>query len=81
MLEKSQQKERGWCREGDLLKKVLEAVKKDLWVVLLDIVAVNLSYFLALIIRFYVGGFLRPVAVDRYLPAWIAFTPCYSVSP
>lgn len=67
----------GW--EGDLLKKILEAVKKDLWVVLLDIIAVNLSYYLALLIRFYVNFQLRPVAVDRYLPAWISFTPWYTV--
>lgn len=61
------------------MKKFLDAIKRDLWVVLLDVVAVNLSYFLALIIRFYVGGFLRPVAVDRYLPAWLGFTPFYTV--
>ena len=53
------------------MKKILEAVKKDLWVVLLDVVAVNLSYYLALLIRFYVNFQLRPVAVDRYLPAWL----------
>ena len=35
------------------MKKVLEAVKRDLWVVLLDIIAVNLSYYLALLIRFF----------------------------
>ena len=67
----------GW--EGDLLKKILEAVKKDLWVVLLDVIAVNLSYYLALLIRFYVNFQLRPVAVDRYLPAWLGFTPWYTV--
>lgn len=61
------------------MKKILEAVKKDLWVVLLDIVAVNLSYYLALLIRFYVNFQLRPVAVDRYLPAWESFTPWYTV--
>lgn len=63
------------------MKKILEAVKKDLWVVLLDIVAVNLSYYLALLIRFYVNFQLRPVAVDRYryLPAWLGFTPWYTV--
>ena len=61
------------------MKKILEAVKKDLWVVLLDIVAVNLSYYLALLIRFYVNFQLRPVAVDRYLPAWLGFTPFYTV--
>ena len=68
----------GWEGDADL-KKILEAVKKDLWVVLLDIVAVNLSYYLALLIRFYVNFQLRPVAVDRYLPAWLGFTPWYTV--
>lgn len=61
------------------MKKIWEGLKRDLWVVLLDIVAVNLSYYLALLIRFYVNFQLRPVAVDRYLPAWIAFTPWYTV--
>lgn len=61
------------------MKKIWEGLKRDLWVVLLDIVAVNLSYYLALLIRFYVNFQLRPVAVDRYLPAWISFTPWYTV--
>ena len=61
------------------MKKVLESVKRDLWVVVLDIVAVNLSYYLALLIRFYVNFQLRPVAVDRYLPALIGFAPWYTV--
>ena len=57
----------------------MKKLARDLWVVLLDVVAVNLAYFLSLIIRFYVGGFLRPVAVDRYLPAWEAFAPWYTI--
>ena len=35
------------------MKKVIESLKRDLWVVLLDILAVNLSYYLALLIRFF----------------------------
>lgn len=61
------------------MKKVLESVKRDLWVVLFDILAVNLSYYLALLIRFYVNFQLRPVAVDRYLPAFIGFAPWYTI--
>ena len=61
------------------MKKIWEGLKRDLWVVLLDIVAVNLSYYLALLIRFYVNFQLRPVAVDRYLPAWESFTPWYTL--
>lgn len=61
------------------MKKLLDSIKRDLWVVLLDVVAVNMSYLLALLIRFYVNSTLRPVAVDRYLPAWIDFTPWYTI--
>ena len=61
------------------MKKVWNAVAKDLWIVLLDIIAVNAAYYLALIIRFFVGGELRAVAVNRYMPAWVAFTPWYTV--
>ena len=61
------------------MKKVWNAVAKDLWIVLLDIIAVNAAYYLALIIRFFVGGELRAVAVNRYMPAWMAFTPWYTV--
>ena len=61
-------------------RNFLEALKRDLWVVLLDIVAVNAAYFAALGIRFYVNFTLRPVAVDRYLPALTAFAPWYTVA-
>ena len=61
------------------MKKVWDAIAKDLWVIVLDIVAVNASYFLALLIRFYVNFQLRPVAVDRYLPNFQAFAPWYTV--
>jgi len=66
-------------REGDRLKKNFSSLARDLWVVVLDVVAVNLSYYLALLIRFYVNFQLRPVAVNEYLPAWISFTPWYTV--
>ena len=59
--------------------RIIESIKRDLWVVLLDVIAVNVSYYLALLIRFYVNFQLRPVAVDRYLPAWLGFAPFYSV--
>ena len=61
------------------MKKVWDAIARDLWVVLLDIIAVNAAYILALLIRFYVNFQLRPVAVDRYLPAFIGFAPWYTV--
>ena len=58
----------------------MKKLARDLWVVLLDIVAVNASYYLALLIRFYVNFTLRPVAVNEYLPAWITFTPWYTIA-
>ena len=61
------------------MKKIGDTIKKDFWVVLLDIAAVNLAYLLALLIRFYVNFNLRPVAAERYFPAWEGFTPFYTV--
>ena len=61
------------------MKKAWDSIARDLWIVLLDIIAVNLSYFLALLIRFYVNFQLRPVAVNDYLPTWLRFTPFYTV--
>ena len=61
------------------MKKIWNAVAKDLWIVLLDIIAVNAAYYLALIIRFFVGGELRAVAVERYMPAWMSFAPWYTI--
>lgn len=61
------------------MKRILGSLGRDLWVALLDIVAVNVSYVLALLIRFYVNFELRPVAISTYLPSWESFTPWYSV--
>ena len=36
------------------MKKIWNGIAKDLWIVLLDIIAVNAAYFFALLIRFYV---------------------------
>lgn len=61
------------------MKKLWNNVKRDIWIVILDIVAVNLSYFLALLFRFYIRSFeFRPV-INTYLNAWARFTPFYTV--
>lgn len=67
------------AKEDEEMKKIWNSLAKDFWVVLLDIIAVNLSFFLALIIRFYVNFALRPVAINRYMPALIGFAPWYTV--
>ena len=61
------------------MKRIWENILRDLWVMLLDIIAVNLSYFLALMIRFYVNFEFRPT-VTYYLTDFWTFTPFYTVA-
>ncbi len=60
------------------MNKTWNAIAKDLWIALLDVLAVNIAYFLALIIRFYVNFEFRPT-VSYYLTDWLRFTPFYTV--
>ncbi len=60
------------------MKKFWKNIPKDLWIVILDIIAVNAAYFLALILRFYVNSEFRPT-VSYYLTDWTRFTPFYTV--
>lgn len=60
------------------MKKAWQNLANDLWIVLLDILAVNAAYFLALMIRFYVNFEFRP-SVGYYLTDWLRFTPFYTV--
>ena len=61
-----------------MLKKIGSNLARDLWIVILDIVAVNAAYYLALILRFYVNSEFRP-SVSYYLTYWLQFTPYYTV--
>lgn len=54
-------------------------VVKRLALLLFDIVVLNLSYYLALVVRFYVNREFRTIAVERYLPAFWEFAPYYTV--
>ena len=63
---------------NDKLRSVLSGIVKDLWIVLLDIIAVNAAYFLALLIRFYVNFEFRPT-VAHYLTDFAKFAPFYTV--
>lgn len=62
----------------DILKKIWDSIAKDLWIVLLDIVAVNAAYFLALLIRFYVNFEFRPT-VNYLIGDWAKFAPFYTI--
>ncbi len=59
--------------------KFFQAIKRDLWVLLFDVVAVNAGYYLALLIRFYVNSEFRPT-VSYLLNDWAVFAPWYTVS-
>ena len=62
---------------------IKNALKRDIWILLLDIVAVNLSYYLALAFRVAVnnmgGIFGSPSDVPVYFSAFYRITPIYTV--
>ena len=58
--------------------KIVSFLKGDLWIVLLDILAVNASYFLALIVRFYVHSTFYEF-INYYMGAYLTFAPYYTV--
>ncbi len=60
------------------MEKVKRFLKFDLWIMLLDIVAVNAAYLLALLIRFYVNYKFTP-SIGQYLDYFYKFTPFYTV--
>ena len=64
--------------QSDKRSRIIEFIKSDLWVVLLDIISVNAAYFLALLVRFFVGGkFYESL---RYLPYdYSKFAPYYTL--
>ncbi len=61
------------------IKQPIRNLAKDLWIVLCDIIAVNASYLLALLIRFYVNNQFRPT-VSYYLSDFATFAPFYTIA-
>lgn len=60
------------------MKKIWDSIARDLWIVLLDIIAVNAAYFLALLVRFYVNFEFRPT-VKYLIGDWAIFVPFYTI--
>lgn len=62
----------------DRKKQLITFIKSDLWIILLDIIAVNAAYFLAILVRFFVGGkFYESL---RELPyVYSRFAPIYTI--
>ena len=48
------------------MKRMWSSLAKDLWVALLDIIAVNAAYLLALLVRFFDNVEFRPVDGDFF---------------
>lgn len=59
-------------------QRLKDFIKNDLWIVILDILAVNLSYLLALYIRFFVNGVFR-VSVGYYVEYFWRIAPLYTI--
>ena len=59
-------------------QRLKDFCKNDLWIMLLDILAVNLSYLLALYMRFFVHGEFR-ATVGYYLDYFWRFAPYYTI--
>ena len=76
-MKKEGQKEN---RTGAFLAGIGKAVVQNLWTVILDVVAVNVSFFLALLIRFYVQNQMSDEALNYFLPAFSNFAPYYTVA-
>ncbi|MBQ8092223.1 MAG: hypothetical protein IJ242_01405, partial [Clostridia bacterium] len=64
--------------EKTFFSRIANALARDLWIAILDVIAVNLSYFLALMIRFYVNNQFRPT-VSYYLTDFAKFAPFYTI--
>ncbi len=65
------------------MQRIKNALKNDIWILLLDILAVNLAYFLALSIRVSIsdiGGVIQtPAGVPAYYSAFYHFAPIYTL--
>ena len=61
-----------------MMNKLKKRLRSDLWIVLLDIIAVNGAYLLALLIRFYVH-FKFTSGVGDFREYYLEFTPFYTV--
>ncbi len=61
------------------MQRIKDFFHYDSWILLLDILAVNLAYFGALVIRFYVN-FQFASYIGNYLGLFFNFTPFYTIA-
>ena len=55
-------------------------IVRRILLVIYDIIAVNASYFSAILLRFYINDEFIWIAEEQYIPAWIRFTPWYTLA-
>ena len=63
---------------GSYLKSAFARLLEDPWIVILDVVAVNLAYWLALMTRYNVNAVTDTRALQHFMAFW-KFSPYYSV--
>ena len=63
-----------------LSKKDLNWIVRRILLVIYDICAVNASFFSAILVRFYFNDSFTWLAETLYIPAWIKFTPWYTLA-
>ena len=59
-------------------RKPVFDLKKDLWVIIFDILSVNIAYFAAIVLRYYLRYSFIPEAAE-YLKTFWKFAPIYTV--
>lgn len=63
-----------------LSKRDLNWIVRRILLVIYDVAAVNAAYFFAIWLRFYVNDEFAWIAEETYIPAWIKFTPWYTLA-
>ena len=58
-------------------KNILDFIKGDIWIIMLDILAINAAYFLALIIRLSIQPHFQK-SIDFYRADFFTFAPIYT---
>ena len=59
-------------------RSLIDDIKNDLWVVLMDIISVNAAYVLALLLRYYVHSEFKSSAL-KFANVYMRFAPFYTV--
>lgn len=60
------------------MERLIRTIKNDLWVIILDAIAVNVSYLFALIARFYINNEIVPGIVS-FIGVFYNFAPKYTL--